>query len=93
MFHCLKNIHLEIAAFLELARSFIFKVRNEAKAAKFDVACVSYKKRYCQRHEIIKTPEFISRVDKNTKKSMRALARELQVEDATNRCVIHEDLR
>lgn len=58
-----------------------------------DMVTVSYRKRHCQISDIIKTPEFVSSVDKIPRKSMRSLARELQVDKTTIRCVVHEDFR
>lgn len=84
---------LDIAAFLKLVRSFIFKIKNELKAARFDVATLSYRKRLYQQYVIIKTPKFVICIDENPKKSMRAVASELQVEEAAIRCVIYDDLR
>ena len=85
----------EISAFLKVTRSFVFKVRRELGAARGDVATVSHRKRHCRRSDI-RTPEFVSSVqaaiDEDPGKSMRALARELQVDDATIRRVVHEDL-
>lgn len=87
----------EIAAFLNVARSFVFKVRRELDAASGDVATVSHRKRHCRRSDITRTPEFISSVqaaiDEDPGKSIRALGRELQVDEATIRRVVHEDLR
>lgn len=57
----------------------------------FDVAIFSYIKQHCQQYDCMMRLEFVSRVDKKTKKPMRAFARELQVDDAI-RCVIHGTL-
>lgn len=76
---------LKIAAFLKLARSFVFKISSKLKAARFDVTNIAHRKQYCQRYYIIKMSGFVSM-------SMRALARELHIDEATIRSVIHVDL-
>ena len=87
----------EISTFLKVSRSFVFKVRRELGVARGDVTTVSHRKRHCRRSDIIRTPEFVSSVqaaiDEDPGKSMRALVRELQVDDATIRRVVLEDLR
>lgn len=87
----------EIATFLKVARSFVFKVRTELGAAKGDGAEASQRKQVCRRSDSIRNAEFVSRVqsviDENPGKSMRSLGRELQVDEATIRRVVHEDLR
>lgn len=87
----------DIAAFLNVARSFVFKVWKELDAARGDVATVSHRKRHCRRTDIIRTPEFINSVqaaiNEEPGKSIRALDRELQVEETTIRRVVHEDFR
>ena len=48
----------EIAAFLKVARSFIFNVRSELKGAGGDMAADAERKRHSQRSDCIRTPEF-----------------------------------
>lgn len=79
----------EIDALLKFARSFVFKVRCELKAARFYVATVSHMKQHYRRFDIIRTPEFASRVDEDPNELMR----ELQKVEATIRRVVHKDLR
>ena len=87
----------EIAAFLKVVRSFVFKVKSELKAAGDDVAAVAERKRHYQGSDCISTPEFVNSVqaaiDEDHGKSMRALANELEVDESTIRRVVHEDLR
>ena len=90
-----KHTDSEIAAFLKVGPSFVYKVQRELGAAKGDVAAVSQRKWHCRRSIIIKTLEFDSSVqaaiDEDPGKSIRA--NELQVDEATIRRVIHENLR
>lgn len=69
----------KMGAFLNVAMSFVFKVRRELDAASGDVATVSHKKRHCHRLVIIKTPAFISSVqaaiDEDHGQSIRAIGR------------------
>ena len=86
----------EIAAFLKVVRSCVFKIRSELKAAGGDVAAVAERKRHCQRSDCIRTPEFVNSVqaaiDENPGKLMRALTNELEVDKSTIRHVAQEDL-
>ncbi|UYV79133.1 hypothetical protein LAZ67_17001207, partial [Cordylochernes scorpioides] len=63
---------------------------------KGDVTEVFQRKRHCRRSDSIRTPDSISHVqasiDEDPGKSMRALARELQVDEVIIRRVVHENL-
>lgn len=87
----------EIAAFLNVARSFVYKVRRELVDARGNVASTSQRKQHSRRSDSIRTSEFInaiqSAIDESPGKSMRALAKDFQVDEATIRRVVHEDLR
>lgn len=52
--------NLEIATFLKVTQSFVFKVRRELEASKGDVTTISHRKRHCQQYDIVKTLEFVS---------------------------------
>ncbi|UYV70338.1 TRAF4 [Cordylochernes scorpioides] len=86
----------ETAAFLNVAPSFVFKAQRELGTTKGNVAEVSQRKRHCRHPDSIRKPDLKSRVlaaiDEDPGKSMRALARELQVNEATIQRVVHEDL-
>ncbi|UYV63451.1 FKBPL [Cordylochernes scorpioides] len=71
-------------------------IRRELGSAKSDVAEVSQSKRHCRRSDSFRTPDFISRVpaviDEDAGKSMRALARALQVDEATILRLVQNEL-
>lgn len=75
-----KQSDLEIAEFLKFFRSFVFKIRSELKVVKFDT---SYRKRHCHPYDVIKKPILVIRVDEISRKSMRILAKKLQVVEVT----------
>lgn len=86
----------EIANFFKVARSFVFKVRNELKASGGDVSSVAKRKKHSKRSDIIRTAEFIQQVQdiilNSPSKSMRAIAKQLKVAESTIRRVVHEDI-
>ena len=53
---------LEIARFLKVARSFVYKVRKELEEKNGDELVASKSKKHCQRSDSIRTPEFVKRV-------------------------------
>ena len=87
----------EIATFLNVTRSFIFKVRHELKMGGGDVASVAKRKKHSPRSDTIRTPEFIQQVrevvEDDPSKSMRAIAQQLEVTERTVRRVVNESLR
>ena len=92
-----KHSNLEIARFLKVARSFVCKVRKELNENNGDELATSKRKQHCQRSDSLRTPEFVIRrvhgmIDENPGKSMRHLAKDLQVSEGTIRNVVHQDL-
>ena len=91
-----KHSNLEIAIFLRVARSFVFKVRKELNENNGGGLATSKGKQRCRRSDSLRTPEFVRKVhymmDENPGKSMRHLAIELQVSEGTIRNVVHQDL-
>lgn len=53
---------------------------------------VSFWKRHCRQSDIMQTLKVISGIDKKFRKLIRTLATELQVDDATIPCGVHENL-
>ena len=88
---------LQIAQFLKVARSFVFKVLKELKDKNGQISPVAKRKKHQQRSDSIRTPEFVQRVqniiDESPQKSMRSIAKDLNVSEATIRRTCHEDLR
>lgn len=86
----------EIANFFKVARSFVFKVRNELKASGGDVLSVAKRKKHSKRSDVVRTAEFIQQVQdiiiNDPRKSMRAIAKQLNVAETTIRRVVHEDI-
>ena len=95
----LKSEHsdLEIANFLKVARSFVHKVRKELEASDGNVSPVAKRKKHCQRSDTTRTPEFIRHVqniiDEDPRKTIRSIAKDLQVSEGTIRNVVHKDIR
>ena len=87
----------EIASFLNVARSFVFKVRRELETSGGDIAHVAKRKKHSPRSDVIRTTEFIQQVhevvDEDPSKSMRAIAQQLDVAERTIRRVVKESLR
>ena len=86
----------EIAAFLKVAQSFVYKVQREMEAVNGDVAALLQRKQYCLCSGSIRMSEFVSciqvTINEELGKSMRALAKELHVDNATTQCVVYEGL-
>ena len=87
----------EIASFLKVARSFVFKVRNEVEASDGDLSLVAKRKKHSKRSDIKRTEEFVQNVmdiiKEDPSKSMRAIAKQLNVAESTVRRVVNEDIR
>lgn len=87
---------LKIIVFLEVVRSFVFKLKRELEDARSNVVAVCHNKLHCWWSDIIRMLEFASHVqstiDEDPRKYMRAFAREPQVDEATVQCMVHEDL-
>ncbi|KPU74657.1 uncharacterized protein Dana_GF26712 [Drosophila ananassae] len=88
---------LEISTFLKVARSFVYKVRQELQSSGGNVKSTGKRKKHEQRSDCVKTPKFIEQVqdtvDLDPSKSMRAVARDLNVSEGLIRKIVHEDLR
>ena len=91
----------EIADFNNLPRSLCYRVRsefNEKLSAGEDAEDISVERRpHRRRSDSLRTSEFIEQVqnmvDEDPGRSMRSLARELQVDEKTVRNCVHEDIR
>ena len=88
---------LEIARFLKVARSFVYKVRKELEAQDGKVSPVAKRKKHSRCTGSIRTPKFIQQVQKdiddNPRRSMRCIAKEHRVSEGTIRNVVHKDIR
>jgi hypothetical protein len=91
-----KHSNLEIARSLKVARSFVRKVRKEVNENNGDELATIMRKQHCQCSDSLRTPKFVRRahgmIDENPGKSMRNLAKDLQVSEGTIRNVLHQDL-
>ena len=87
----------EIASFLNVARSFVFKVRHELKTSGGDISSVAKRKKHSRRSDTIRTPDFVQQVreavDEDPGRSMRSIAQHMDVAERTVRRVISESLR
>ncbi|XP_025161066.1 uncharacterized protein LOC112589993 [Harpegnathos saltator] len=94
---CAKHTDLEISNFLNCARSFVHKVRRELEASAGDVETVAKRKKHEERSDTTRNTQFVQQVqeivDESSSKSMRAIARDLNVSESLIRRVVHEDLR
>ncbi|XP_025161974.1 uncharacterized protein LOC112590242 [Harpegnathos saltator] len=94
---CAKHTDLEISNFLNCARSFVHKVRRELEASASDVETVAKRKKHEERSDTTKNTQFVQQVqeivDESPSKSMRAIARDLNVSESLIRRVVYEDLR
>jgi len=94
---CAKHTDLEISNFLNCARSFVHKVRRELGASAGDVETVAKRKRHEERSDTTRNTQFVQQVqevvDESPSKSMRAIARDLNVSEGLIRRVVHENLR
>ena len=55
---------LKITSFLNVARSFVFRVRHELETSSAYVALVAKRKKHTPRLGAIRTPEFVQQVRK-----------------------------
>lgn len=76
---------------LGIRRLFAFSVKREIKAARIHEADVTLRKRYYEQNKIIETPKFCTQGDENLAKTARALDKEMQVDEVTVWCEIHEN--
>ena len=87
----------EVANFLKVDRSFVYKVKRSLDESGGDVPSVAKRKRHSRRSDAVRDDDFIARVknivDDDPSKSIRAIARELQVHHKTVWRCIHEDFR
>lgn len=92
-----KHSDIEISTFLNVSRSFVHKVRLQLYEYDGNVSPVAKRKKHSQRSDTIRTPEFIPNVqniiDENPRRSMRSIAKELQVSEWTIRAVVHQNIR
>ncbi|XP_011068611.1 PREDICTED: uncharacterized protein LOC105154645 isoform X1 [Acromyrmex echinatior] len=88
---------LEISEFLNLARSFVHKVRRELEVSNGNVQSVAKRKTHKARSDTVRTSQFVQQVqgiiDEDPSKSIRAISRDLQVSECTIRRIVHEDIR
>jgi len=93
---CAKHTDLEISNFLNCARSFVHKVCRESEASAGDVETIAKRKRHEERSDTTRNTQFVQQVqeivDESPSKSMRAIARDLNVSEGLIRRVIHENL-
>lgn len=87
----------EIATILNVARSFVLKVRKELVTHRGDVSTMAKRKKHSQQTDVVRTAEFVQQVQEtiidDPSMSMRSIAQHLQVTESTIRCVMHGDLR
>jgi DDE superfamily endonuclease len=87
----------EIATFLNVSRSFVCKIRNKVIVSDGDVQIVAERKKHSQRFDTIRKDDFVRKVDDiitvNRSKSIRAIAREINVSESTVRRVVHDDIK
>ena len=87
----------EVATFLKVDRSFVYKVKRSLDESGGDVQSVAKRKKHSRRSDAIRDDDFIAKVQNivgdDPSKSIRAIARELQVHHKTVWRCIHEDLR
>ena len=92
-----QHTDLQIAQFLKVARSFVYKVRKELEVSDGKISAVAKRKKSQERSDSIRTPEFIQHVqnivDERPHKSMRSIATDLGVSEATIRRTVHQDIR
>jgi len=88
---------LEISQFLNVARSFVHKVRRGLEVSDDNVESVAKRKKHEGRSDTVRTSQFVQQVqgiiDKDPSKSIRAISRDLQVSECTIRRIVHEDIR
>ena len=78
-----------IAEFLNVARSFVHKVRKELEASNGDFSSVSERKKHSRRSDAVRSSDFVEEIqnviDADPSKSMRAIAEEIHVSERTIR--------
>lgn len=86
-----------IAEFNKLSLSFVYKMKSRLEASEHPEDINTKRSKPAPRSDNVRTPEFVARVqqkvDQDPSKSIRSLARELGVANATIHRTVHEDLR
>ncbi|XP_012058553.1 PREDICTED: uncharacterized protein LOC105621701 [Atta cephalotes] len=81
----------EISIFLNLAGSFVHKVRRELEVSD------DKRKKHKACSDTVRTSQFVQQVqgiiDEDPSKSIRAISRDLQISECTIRRIVHEDIR
>ena len=92
-----KHSDLEILQFLNVARSFLHKVRRGLEESDGDVESVGKHRKHKPSADTARTLQFVQQVqdiiDEDHSKSIRAISRELQVSECRIRHIINEDVR
>ena len=87
----------EIAEFLKVARSFVFKICNQIQKDKGNESQTLRRKKHSKRSDMIRKDDFIYDVqqiiDNNPRKSTRSLPNNFQVLEGTIRNVVHENIK
>ena len=86
-----------IANFLNVSRFFVNKVRRELECSNGDSSFVSERKKHSRRSDTVRSCEFVEEleeiIDADPTKSMREIARKINVSESTIRRAVHDDLR
>ena len=88
---------LEITRFHRVARSFVYKIRQELEKENVNVMSVSKRKKHSTCSDSMRTPEFIHKIkqtiDEIRGQSMRSIAEKLHVFEKTIRRNVHENIQ
>ena len=100
--HCYRRCARETAilkyrTLLNVARSFVHKVRRELEASDDNVESVAKRRKHKPRSDTVRTPQIMQEVqgiiNEDSSKSIRAISSSLQVPECTIRRIVHEDTR
>lgn len=87
----------EISNFLNVARSFVNKIRKECLASDRNVSSISKRKTHSSRSDIVRNINFVQKVQdvihESPGTSMRNIAKRLSVSESTVRRTVHNDLK
>ena len=93
-----KHCDLEISRFLNVTRSFAYKVRrSRVRVSDVNVESVAKRRKHKPRSDKVRTQQFVQQVqdiiDEDPSKSIRAISRDLLVSECSILRIIHEDIR
>ena len=94
---CIGHDNATIAKFFDLTTTWVWKVRNQLEKSGGDYEAIAKRSDHQRRSDCLRTAKFINRVknviNKDSGKSMRAIAKDMRTSEALILRCVSEDLR